>query len=75
MVPVCVHAEHLHRHEDKHRHRCVHQCPILCVSLQVHERASFRLVICDASTSSPLNPWLPKQKPPMAKEALRTQAG
>jgi len=34
IVPVRIHAEHLHRHEDKDRHRCVHERPIPSISLQ-----------------------------------------
>ena len=33
VVPVCVHAEHLHRHEDEHGHGCVHQRPVPGISL------------------------------------------
>ena len=35
IVPVRIHAEHLHCHEDKDCHRCVHERPIPSISLQV----------------------------------------
>ena len=49
IVPVGVHAEHLHCHEDENRHGCVHQCPVLCIPLQKCMRA-----MCDLLRMTPV---------------------
>ena len=33
IIPISIHPEHLHRHEDKDGHGGIHERPIPCISL------------------------------------------
>jgi hypothetical protein len=45
IVPVRIHSEHLHRHEDKHSHGCVHQRPVPSIPLRAMEGCSYTRIV------------------------------